>query len=115
MKHFAFVLSMPNCGSWNGKWTGESNLYATVKSFPNKSEHIAKITSKKSHYYDFKDGWVASVDIKEVSSEEKKEIKKNTKGFCGYDWMVADILLYGRIRDYEEKKAARTQGEKSNV
>ena len=24
----SFTLSMPNIGSWNGKWTGSKNLYA---------------------------------------------------------------------------------------
>ena len=26
-----FELTMPNCGSWNGKWSGEERFYAKFK------------------------------------------------------------------------------------
>ena len=28
--YVAFMLTMPNCGSWNGKWTGENKIYAKI-------------------------------------------------------------------------------------
>lgn len=27
----SFILTMPNKGSWNGKWAGEGNLYCIIK------------------------------------------------------------------------------------
>ena len=30
-KFLCFTLTMPNVGSWNGKWTGEKDLHAVVK------------------------------------------------------------------------------------
>lgn len=27
----AFILTMPNIGSWNGRWSGENDLHAIVK------------------------------------------------------------------------------------
>ena len=29
----SFELSMPNIGSWNGKWTGSERVYAIIKNF----------------------------------------------------------------------------------
>ena len=31
MKILCFILSMPKNNSWNGKWTGEKNLFARTK------------------------------------------------------------------------------------
>lgn len=45
----AFVLTMPGKGSWNGKWTGEGNLYAIVKNIP-KAMEPEKIAGKCYNY-----------------------------------------------------------------
>ncbi len=94
-----FRLSMPNVGSWNGKWTGESNFYAIVKSFQTKKSIVAAktILEKKSYYYNFGDGWGASISVREVDGKEVRVIKRKTRGFCGYDWMVNSIVDCGRI------------------
>ena len=100
-----FKLSMPNVGSWNGKWTGESNYHARVinitKKWGNgkKAQELAKqILDKSSFYYNFGDGWGMSVDVREVDSKEAAKIRKKSKGFCGYDWAIESILQNQEIR-----------------
>ncbi len=91
----AFILTMPNVGSWNGKWTGESNLYARVYNLP--KAKAMPIIEKKNFLYDFRDGWVANIEARKVNSSEAAKIRKNTKGFCSYDWMIDSILKDGYI------------------
>ena len=92
-----FRLSMPNVGSWNGKWTGEGDFYAVVRSFKTKqSLEVAKLL-KEYYHYDFGDGWAAGISITKVDLKEVRAIKKNTKGFCGYEWMIDSIVKNGKI------------------
>ena len=95
---FAFLLSMPNNNAWNGKWTGEGKCYARVKSFSSRElkEKLTKLVG--NHYYNFGDGWGANVQVKIVTSEEKRKLLKQTIGFCGYDWMIDSLLSHGRIQ-----------------
>lgn len=100
MRYICFTLTMPNRGSWNGKWSGENNFYAIVKKFnQNKKteEKINKILEKKNYYYHWNDGWGANVEVKEVTGRESTQIKKKSKGFWGYDWMVDSIINHGVI------------------
>jgi hypothetical protein len=100
----AFELSMPNVGSWNGRWSGEGNLYAIVRDFSQKTAD--KILSKPSYYYRWDDGWGASVKVKAVDGTESRRIKKNSRGFCGYEWMIESIIAYGAIyADHQKPKA----------
>lgn len=103
--HFAFVLSMPNRASWNGRWSGEDRPYVLVKSFgqrPNK-ERLSKLVG--NHYYSFGDGWGANVEVKIVDAATSKQLRKKSAGFCGYDWMVDTLVLYGRIMNDNQKRA----------
>ena len=95
MKTIAFILTMPNRGSWNGQWSGQGNLYAIVKNFTDKS--AAKHKFKPSYYYHWNDGWGASVQVRQVDKQEARLLRKNTKGFCGYDWMVESIINHNAI------------------
>lgn len=98
MKLIAFELSMPNAGSWNGKWTGEGNCYARVRKFTKKDDDkINKILDEKSFYYSWSDGWGAKVSVRQVSSKEANKLRKNTRGFYGYDWMIDSIIDRGYI------------------
>ena|ERR1039458_4710340 len=96
-----FKLSMPNNNSWNGKWSGEGNLYAVIRSFGTSkktAERLRPIIEKGYFYYNFGDGWGAGVDVYEcVSAAEARSIRKRSRGFCGYDWMVNSILEHGEI------------------
>lgn len=96
--HFAFVLSMPNNNAWNGKWTGEGKLYARVKSFSAHAfkEQLSKLVG--DHSYSFGDGWRANVEVKVVTTDEKRKLLKQTAGFCGYEWMISSLIDHGSIR-----------------
>jgi len=91
---------MPNNNSWNGKWTGEDNLYAKTINFgrSKKSNFIAEtILNKGYYYYNFGDGWGAGITVEEVDAKEAKQIRNKSAGFCGYDWMVDSIRSHGDI------------------
>jgi hypothetical protein len=96
----AFILTMPNRGSWNGRWSGEKNLYCVVRNFSDGKkarEKTDKILASKSYYYSWSDGWGASVEVKQVTGQESRQYKKQSKGFCGYDWMIDSIICHGEI------------------
>lgn len=103
MKYYVFTLEMPNVGSWNGKWSGTENNYCVVRSYPcpkRGSERLKNVSSKNYHYYNFGDGWGASVSVKEIERKSVEEIKKLSQGFCGYDWMIDEIEKYGFIKGH---------------
>jgi hypothetical protein len=55
--------------------------------------------AEKSFFYNFGDGWTACIDVKKSESAEMtRKAKKQSAGFCGYDWMVTDILCYQQIK-----------------
>ena len=96
----SFELTMPNVGSWNGRWSGEGRLYAIIKTFPKsiKQQNIAKeILKQKYHHYNFGDGWSAGISISRVSLDTARRLRRKTQGFCGYDWMVNSIISHGKI------------------
>lgn len=103
MKYISFTLTMPNRNTWNGKWTGDQKLYARIIKVSDKSfeKFNYKNIINKDLYYDFGDGWVASVKIETVDLIKAKQIKKTSSGFCGYDWMICSILRKGNI-EYEK-------------
>lgn len=89
-----FKLSMPNRGSWNGSWSGEDNYYAVIR----KVKSDRDITSLLgSHYYAWPDGWGAEVTVSIINSKEAVKVRKKSRGFYGYDWMVDSLLNYGKI------------------
>ena len=91
-----FELSMPGVASWNGKWSGEKDCYAVVRSLKNK-ELVKRIVECGSYSYRWDDGWSAMVTVKVVTSVEANKIRKKSKGFCGYDWMVDSIIKHQKI------------------
>ena len=103
----AFTLSMPNNNSWDGRWSGEGRLYVVTRTFTGAKggKKAGEILSSRSYYYNFGDGWGASVSVKEVSPSEARQLRKKSNGFCGYDWMVDSIISHGKIlNSLEEKK-----------
>lgn len=101
----AFILSMPGCPSWNGKWSGRDNFYAKIVPFSGKDKdsRAKKLTDKRYFSYRWPDGWRASIEVKQVDDKEAREIKKKSNGFCGYDWMVASILKDGYITTEQDE------------
>jgi len=93
----SFTLSMPNIGSWNGKWTGAKNLYAITENIRSKKQ-AQKILDKEYYHYDFGDGWSAGVTVNSVTAKKAAKLRKASNGFCGYEWMIKSIKLYGDIR-----------------
>lgn len=93
----SFELTMPNNNSWNGKWSGEGSLYAVVKNIRSKKV-VQKLLDGGSWYYNFGDGWGANVSVTEVNAQTAKKIRKASKGFCGYNWMIDSIMYHDEIR-----------------
>lgn len=82
-KRVIFELSMPLNNSWNGKWSGEDNVYTVARTISG-----AKFEDLKPRYtYSFGYGPVAVVRIREAEPREKA-----TNRFCGYEWMIDSIL-----------------------
>ena len=99
MKYVCFKLSMPGCPSWNGKWSGEGSFYAIVVKFPEvQKEKFDKVMKESYYSYSWPDGWRAAIDVTEVDAKQARQIKKNSRGFCGYDWMVDSIIKDGVIK-----------------
>ena len=103
MEYRAFILTMPDNNSWNGKWSGEGRFYCIVKRYRGKESVLENVDKGKSHYYNFGDGWGALVKIKNISADEAKVYRKGSMGFLSYSWMVDEIEKYGRILTKEER------------
>jgi hypothetical protein len=106
----AFELTMPNVGSWNGKWTGSDRLYVKILNFTQRygtskaaKEKLDSIKDK-SFYYNFGDGWSASVSVKQVDVNKAAKLRSKSAGFYGYDWMIDSILQYGKILNSSQIK-----------
>lgn len=83
-------LTMPNVGSWNGKWSGEKDRFTKVFT-TSKSKKMQKYIG--NYYYNFGDGWGANIEIRERLPKEKI-----TNKFCGYDWMISSIKEHKEIK-----------------
>lgn len=98
MKYISFTLNMPNRGSWNGKWSGDDVGFCNVVRFPEvQKETFNRIIKGHYYYYNFGDGWGASITSKEVDSKEAAKIQKSKNGFCGYEWMIDSIIKHDKI------------------
>lgn len=85
-----FTLSMPSSPSWNGKWSGENRAYNRVRSlFDAKVEELGIPTSFTHRW---SDGWCACVDARVLGRGERAP---KSDGFCGYDWMIDNIINHG--------------------
>jgi len=96
-----FQLTMPNNNSWNGKDSGGSGKYLIFRKVD--KEQSSKLLGT-NHYYNFEDGWGSNIEI-------TNDKKCKSDGFRGYDWMVDEILKFGRILD----RAERIQMRKDNT
>jgi len=95
-----FELTMPNVGSWNGKWTGESKKYYKFRTLTkSQGQDFFGAEDDLSWYHNFGDGWGAQVNATLVTSQEKRKLNKISAGFCGYDWMIDSILEHGEIKN----------------
>lgn len=97
-----FTLSMSGVGSWNGKWTGAENLYCKVINFKQQygkkaAELTERILSNRIYYYNFGDGWEAAITVEAVNAKKAAKLRRDSKDFCGYDWMIDSIIQHGKI------------------
>ena len=105
MKRIEFRLTMPGVGSWNGKWSGEDKdylIYRTLGDATTDSFMLGR--SESSFRHNFGDGWAARVTARVMNDGERK---KKSAGFCGYEWMVENIISYGSTE--EPKKLVEAQ------
>jgi len=97
---------MPFRNSWNGRWSGEGDLYAIVKNLgrSQKAGRRAKeVIENQPYRYNWDDGWAACVKVYEIDVKEARRVRNKSKGFCGYDWMVDSILIYDMISTAKER------------
>ena len=92
-----FELTMPNKGSWNGKWSGEKNRHIRIKSEKSIDKNIINKIIDKNYYYTWDDGWTACISIYKLPAKEARKLEKLSTGFYGYDWMITSILKYNKI------------------
>jgi hypothetical protein len=104
-----FTLTMPNVGSWNGKWSGKDSLYFRSKTL-NKNDAIKLMQGEEQRdfYYRWDDGWGANVNVRIITGTENSRLKKISKGFYGYDWMIDSIIEFDEILDSIERKERRS-------
>jgi hypothetical protein len=106
MKRIEFTLSMPSVNTWNNRWSGEGQHYAIVRTLTDKL--VMKLLNANSEGYwhhNFGDGWAAGISARIMKTRER--VKKSS-GFCGYDWMVRDIIDHGYIGDPRQIAVSKT-------
>ena len=94
-----FELSMPHAASWNGKWSGADQGHYIFKT--SQAASMQKLFAKLdggSWAYRWDDGWCAMISARIVDAKEARKLRKANAGFCGYVWMVKDILAFGEIK-----------------
>lgn len=94
MKRIEFKLGMPSNNSWDGKWSGADRNYTIVRRLTDAK--AIELLKQRRFTHAFGDGWVASVDVRELAKGERP---KKSDGFCGYDWMVTNIIANGQTRE----------------
>lgn len=98
----AFVLTMPGRNTWNGRWSGEEMTFAVVKNLGRGQAARKKGEALLgNHGYAWDDGWRANIEVREVDAAEARRLRAKSRGFCGYEWMVDNLLLYGSTRAEE--------------
>lgn len=106
-QYIIFRLSMPNCASWNGQWSGSGKKYVTARLLPANTDPALVEKLKDGYFYhNFGDGWGAAVSTEIVEGAGPcNKATKGSDGFYGYDWMCGNILKYGQTKEPEEVKS----------
>lgn len=87
-----FELTMPNRGSWNGRWSGERDVHVIIKSDRQIGKKRIQELDGESFTYRWDDGWTARVSCRVIDAADSRRLRKQNRGFCGYDWMVRSII-----------------------
>lgn len=97
-KYAIFTLRMPNSGSWNGQWSGSGTKYVKSRELTRRVMEAETVKDGDTHYYNFGDGWGASVSVEIVEGAKAKNAAiKDSRGFANYDWMIDSIIEHGKI------------------
>ena len=104
-----FELSMPNRGSWNNRWSGETKRYIRCRREWGFSKETLKNIINKDYTYSWSDGWTACVSVRKIDGRDAKKLMKLSDGFCGYDWMISSIIRNGYIMSPSEEKRDGTR------
>lgn len=99
-----FILSMPKNNAWNGRWTGENELYAYSKVVYRRGKALYPNLKEGSFLYDFEDGWLAKVEVKFVTPKDAKQTMKKSVGFSTYTWMCDELCKFGKILTRKERR-----------
>ena len=89
-----FILGMPNIGSWDNKWSGSDRLYCRTYY----DNYVPKSLVGNTYYYNFGDGWTASIEVKKLPCKEARKMEEKSCGFYGYDWMIRSLIKNGEIK-----------------
>lgn len=104
----AFELDMPCAPSWNGRWSGEGRPHVKIVNRGRSQQTASKdaeLLATGSYTYRWSDGWTARVTVRQVDAKEAAQLRRKSAGFCGYDWMVASLLVRHTIlADHEVEK-----------
>ena len=92
-----FELTMPNCGSWNGRWSQENKYHIVCKH----QNRVPKELWNKDYYYNWDDGWTACVSVRQMPAADCKKLMRKSDGFLGYDWMIKSLIKDGYIHTME--------------
>lgn len=93
MRRIEFTLSMPGRASWNGRWSGEERAHVLYRTISKDAAARLLGPDGKSYWsHRWADGWCAGISARVMEPGERR---KKSAGFCGYDWMVANILHHG--------------------
>ena len=98
-----FILTMPRINTWNGHWSGEGKKYVQNRTAFRRTKPIYPNLKEGKYGYDFGDGWYAQVEVKFVTPTECRNMMKKSDGFCGYDWMIDELCVLGRIKTFQER------------
>ncbi len=90
-----FELTMPHCGSWNGRWSGERERFIRVR----REDSVPKDRVGRNYFYRWDDGWEACVSVSSLPAKEAKKLEKISSGFSTYDWMIKSIIEHGEIKN----------------
>jgi hypothetical protein len=98
----AFMLTMPGRNTWNGRWSGDGEVFCIVRNLgQSKAARVKGGRLIGDHGYAWDDGWRARVRVFEVDSAMARRLRAKSKGFWGYGWMVDSLLKHGDIRTGE--------------
>lgn len=99
MKRVEFTLSMPGRASWDGRWSGEDQRFAVVRTVSDlKARELTAGPAYWNHAWN--DGWCAAVSARIMQPGERR---KKSAGFNGYEWMVDNIIDHGTTYDVDAK------------